>query len=249
VLIAATTDCFRQLPFQDAVQRIIDLEYTSVEIPIREGSQQVTPAQVAADLEAAITICHNPGRLHVVAYSLESLATGEEYFQQFEAICKMARATRVISVTVESGVLGTPFNEEVERLQQLVEIATTQGVLVSMCTKIGCLSEDPDTVTMLCNHVTGLGLTLDPSFYVHESGQGRNMDKVIKYVYHVRLRDTSESDMQVQIGQGDVDFSRLLTQLRLQGYQRALSVHIDDVSGSDQFGEMRKMRLLLESLL
>ena len=75
------------------------------------------------------------------------------------------------------------------------------------------------------------------------------MDKVIKYVYHVRLRDTSESDMQVQIGQGDVDFSRLLTQLRLQGYQRALSVHIDDASGSDQFGEMRKMRLLLESLL
>ena len=156
---------------------------------------------------------------------------------------------RTPSVTIDSGELGTPFNEEVERLRELVAIGSKQGVMVSMRSQIGCLSEDPDTVTVLCDNVEGLGLTLDPSHYIHGPNGGRDYDKLMKYVYHVRLRDSSEQEMQVQVGQGEIDYGRLTTQLGLVGYQRALSVHIMDMPGTDHVGEMRKMRLLLESLL
>ena len=120
MLIAATTECFKHLSFDEAVQRMSDLEFTCIEIAIHEESQQLTPAQVAEDLEKAIHLCHNPNRLHVVAYSVKSSTTGDEFYSQFDAICRLARATRVVSVTIDSGELGTPFNEEVERLRELV---------------------------------------------------------------------------------------------------------------------------------
>lgn len=249
MLIAATTECFKHLSFDEAVQRMSDLEFTCIEIAIHEESQQLTPAQVAEDLEKAIHLCHNPNRLHVVAYSVKSSTTGDECYSQFDAICRLARATRVVSVTIDSGELGTPFNEEVERLRELVAIGSKQGVMVSMRSQIGCLSEDPDTVAVLCDNVDGLGLTLDPSHYILGPHGGRDYDKLMKYVYHVRLRDSSEQEMQVQVGQGEIDYGRLTTQLGLVGYQRALSVHIMDMPGTDHVGEMRKMRLLLESLL
>jgi hypothetical protein len=46
-----------------------------------------------------------------------------------------------------------------------------------------------------------------------------------------------------------VEYGRLITQLAMAGYQRALSVHLHPLPDTDQDGEMRKIRLLLESLL
>jgi sugar phosphate isomerase/epimerase len=71
----------------------------------------------------------------------------------------------------------------------------------------------------------------------------------MKYVYHVRLRDTSRDRLQVRVGQGLVEYGRLVNQLRKVHYDRALSVDIAAMPGVDQPAELRKMRLLLESLL
>ena len=249
MLIATTTECFKHLSFDEAVQRISDLEFTCIEVAIHQDSQHLTPQQVADDLAAASFLCHNPNRLHVVAYSFQSSSSGDEFYRQFDAVCRLARSTRVVSVTVDSGELGTPFNEEVERLRKLVSIATQQGVKVGMRSQIGCLSEDPTTVAVLCDNVEGLGLTLDPSHYVHGPHGGRDIDELMKYVYHVQLRDSSKDEMQVPVGQGEIDYGRLVTQLNLVHYNRVLSVHIMDLPGTDHVGELRKMRLLLESLL
>ena len=71
----------------------------------------------------------------------------------------------------------------------------------------------------------------------------------MKYVYHVRLRDTSKDQLQVRVGQGEVEYGRLINQLNKVGYDRALCVDILPMADADQFAELRKMRLLLESLL
>jgi hypothetical protein len=57
--------------------------------------------------------------------------------------------------------------------------------------------------------------------------------------------------LQVRIGQGLIEYGKLVTQLAKVNYQRALCVQIVDLpdSGIDHMAEMRKMRLLLESLL
>lgn len=71
----------------------------------------------------------------------------------------------------------------------------------------------------------------------------------MKHVYHVRLRDTSKDQLQVRVGQGDVEYGRLINQLTKYQYNRALAVDITPMPEVDQMAELRKMRLLLESLL
>ena len=71
----------------------------------------------------------------------------------------------------------------------------------------------------------------------------------MKHVYHVRLRDTSKEELQVRIGQGQVEYGRLINQLNKVQYDRALCVDILPLPDLDQAAEMRKMRLLLESLI
>ena len=63
-----------------------------------------------------------------VSYSVQIDAQGDEHYRQFAACCKLAKATKVVTLTVPSAELGTPFNEEVEHLRRLVAIAKLEGV-------------------------------------------------------------------------------------------------------------------------
>ena len=71
----------------------------------------------------------------------------------------------------------------------------------------------------------------------------------MKHVCHVLLRDTTKDSLQVRVGQGLVEYGRLITQLQKYRYSRALCVDIAPMPDVDQHAELRKMRLLLESLL
>jgi sugar phosphate isomerase/epimerase len=249
VFVAASTECFSDLSLPETLERLADLEYTSVEISIREHGQHLRPSEIAQDVSRAVDICRNTRRLDVVAYNTDFSTTGQEYYDEFQAICRLAKATKVITVAVASGELGTPFNEEVERLRKLVAIATHEGVRVGIRSQLGRLSEDPDTVTVLCDNVEGLGLTLDPSHYLIDAHRTRGMDKLYKYVIHVHLRDSTKDKLQVRVGQGEVEYGRLIANLRKFNYSRALCVNVTEMPDVDHMAEMRKMRLLLESLL
>lgn len=249
MLVAASTECFPGLTLSRAIDTLIDLEYTSIEIDVHEGGNHLRPSDVVANLEASITACRNTHRAGIVSYSLEILAEGEEYYRQFAACCRLAKATKVVTLTVPSAELGTPFNQEVEHLQRIVTLAEADGVRVAMKSQIGRLSEDPDTVIVLCDNVKGLGVTLDPSHYLCHPGGPKNYDRLLKYTYHVHLRDSTRSKLQVRIGQGEIEYGRLATMLAKVNYDRALSVHIAEMPEVDHFAELRKMRLLLESLL
>jgi sugar phosphate isomerase/epimerase len=248
VFVAASTECFRDLSLERALERIADLEFTSVELAMFEDADQFKPSQIAADLTKAVETCRNTQRLDIVAFDVRTVP-GPEGYEHFAQICKLAKAVKVVTITVPSGELGTPFNEEVERLQKLVDIASLEGVRVGMKSQVGRLSEDLDTVTVLCDNVKGLGLTLDPSHYICGPHAGRPIDKIIKYVYHTQLRDTSKKALQVRVGQGEVEYGRLVTQLEKVKYKNALSVNITEMPDVDHAGELRKLRLLLESLL
>ena len=249
MFVAASTECFGDLPLQEAINRLTDLEFSAVEIAIDEDGDQLRPSEVQTHFDRAVTLCRDTHRLDLVAYTVNITATGDEYYRQFRTICRLAKATKVVTLTVPSGELGTPFNEEVERLRRLVDFAAMEGARVGLRSQIGRLSEDPDTTIVLCDNVKGLGVTLDPSHYLCGPHANRSLDKLMKYVYHVHLRDSTKEQLQVRIGQGEIEYGRLINQLRTANYQRALSVHLAELPDVDHLGEMRKMRLLLESLL
>jgi sugar phosphate isomerase/epimerase len=249
VFVSASTDCFPDLSFAAALDRIGGLEYTAVEIAMFEDREQFKPSYILANPEKSVELCRNTQRLDIVAFDTRIAATGEAHYEQFLAICRLAKAVKVVTITIPSAEVGTPFNEEVDHLRKLVDIATMQGVRVAMKSQIGRLSEDMDTVTVLCDNVKGLGLTLDPSVYIYGNAQGKPIDKLMKYTFSTQLRDTNKSAFQVRVGQGDVEYGRLISQLQKVKYNRALSVNISEVEGVDHSGELRKLRLLLESLL
>jgi len=250
VIVAASSACFSDLPLDSALARLVDLEYSSVEIMIHESGGHLKPSQVCADLDRAVQTCRQTHRLTPVAYSVDIEAPeGEEYYGQFAACCKLAKATKVVTLTVRAAELGTPFNAEVERLREMVRLAAAEGVLVGLYTEVGRMTQDPDTAVVLCDSVKGLGLTLDPSHYICGPHAGATFKQTMKYACHVRLRDTSRDEFHVRIGQGAVEYGRLVTQLSKFHYNRALCVDIGPLPGVDQYAELRKMRLLLESLL
>ncbi len=250
MFVAASTRCFTDLPLDAALQRLVDLEYTAVEIFLDESGSHLKPSEVAGNLERAVQICRSTQRLTPVAYSVEIKADSEtEYYAQFNACCRLAKATKVNTLAVRSEELGTPFNAEIERLQELVRLAAKEGVVVGLVTEAGRMSQDPATAVVFCNNVKGLALTLDPSHYVCGPHQGGPYEQVMEHVCHIRLRDTTRDQLQVRVGQGVIEYGRLITQLAKVRYNRALCVDVLPLDDVDQMAEMRKIRLLLESLL
>jgi sugar phosphate isomerase/epimerase len=248
VFVSASIECFPDMSPEDVLEVLADLEYTSLELPIKEGGQWLKPSDVHADLERSVRFCRDTHRLDIAALDIE-LAPGPAYYDHFTSCCKLAKAIKVVTLVIPSSELGTPFNEEIERLRKLVEIASLDSAVVGVKTQVGRMTQDPDTAVVLCDNVKGLRLTLDPSHYIAGPYRGGNIEKVMKYVQHVHLRDSTKDKLQVRVGQGEIDYGKLIQQLAKVGYDRALSVNMTPIEGFDHRAEMRKMRLLLESLL
>ncbi len=251
VFVAASTDCFPQLSLTEALQRMVDLEYSRAEIGLHEGSSQLRPSQVHADLDEAVKLCKGTHRLTIVAFNIELDGPEAETYAQFATCCKLAKALKVVQITVRASELGTPFNGEIERLRELVRIATLEGVVVGVKTEAGRMTQDPATAAVFCDNVKGLAITLDPSHYTFGPMAGVNYDNLFRYTSHVQLRDSNRHKLQTKVGQGEIEYGRIVTQLTKFRYNHALCVNIIDQNDPDidHQAEMRKIRLLLESLL
>ncbi len=249
MFVAAASRCFPEMPLDAALLQLVELEYTTVEIMLHETGGHVKPSAVLADMERTVAMCRQTHRLTPVALSVDIEAPEPDCYRQFAACCRLAKTVKVVTLTVRASELGTPFNAEVERLRTLAALAAKEGVRVGLLTEVGRMTENPDTAVVLCDNVKGLGLTLDPSHYTFGPHAGVNYEHVMKHVYHVRLRDTSKDQLQVRVGQGEIEYGRLVNQLNKVRYDRALCVDLQPIADVDQLTEMRKMRLLLESLL
>jgi sugar phosphate isomerase/epimerase len=173
--------------------------------------------------------------------------------KRFEAMCRLAKPLTVAVLTIAAGPLGTGFDDEVKRLTTLASYAMREGLVLALETHSRTLTADPAVAVALCQAVPGLGLTLDPSHYIQGPHRGCDFDVVYPYVQNVHLRDTGKGpgEFQVRIGQGEVEYGRIVNMLERHGYDRGLTVSLFDSheSGFDNEVEVRKLKLLLESLL
>ena len=141
---------------------------------------------------------------------------------------------------------------ELRRLAELVKVAEMEGIILSVETNGATLTADPLGAAELCRRTPGLSLTLDPSHY-HIGPHPANYDCLYTYVRHVRLRDTGNTaeQFQVRIGQGELEYGKIISQLDRFQYDRALTVDIRDVPDNPfpVEPEVRKLKYLLESLV
>ncbi|HBH52089.1 MAG TPA: sugar phosphate isomerase/epimerase [Planctomycetaceae bacterium] len=247
MLVAASSRCFSDLPIHQACFHIDDMGYDKVELWFSEASEHLRPSELLRESDRFSVRYREMTRLTPVSFCFED----EIPVADFRTVTRVAKQLRVPHITVPSATLGTPFNSEVDRLRELTRIGIEDGVVVSFKTRIGHLSEDPRTAVELCQAAPGLGITLDPSSYLCGPHHSTNFDPVYPYVFHAHLRDSTREKFQVPVGLGEIDYARLISQLERVNFSRTLGVEIlpelMDVTGRGV--EMRKVRLLLESLL
>ncbi len=247
MFVAASSRCFSDESFEVSCQKLTDLEYDKIEIWMDEDSDHLKPSEVVQSPEEFQSRFRDMTRLTPIAFCLENDISPD----QFQVLCKTAKQMRIAQITIPSSSLGTPFNSEIDRLKTLLEIASRDGICLSIKTKTGQLSEDPRTATELCQSVKGLGITLDPSYYTCGPHSSTSYDLIFPYVCHVHLRDSTSDQIQVPVGLGEIDYSRLVSQLERENYKQFLSVEVLPafLNGIDRSLELRKLRMLLETVV
>ena len=95
MFVAASTNCFHDLPFEDCIEKIVDLEFSAIEISIEEHGNHLKPSNVVESLNDAVAYCKSTRRLNVIGYNLEIDAEGDEYLKIFDECCKLSRCGTV----------------------------------------------------------------------------------------------------------------------------------------------------------
>lgn len=247
MFVSLSTRCFSDLKFEAACLQAVELEFDKLEIWMDEQSEHLKPSEVAADPERFFARYRETTRMTPVGFCVQHDVPSAT----LAAISKTAKMMRITQITIPSSPLGTPFNTEVDRLREFVGMTSADGIRLSIKTEHGHLSEDPHTAVELCQAVRGLGITLDPSAYMCGPHAGRSFDQVFPYVYHTHLRDSTAQAMQVQVGLGELDYTRMINLLRRYNYNRALSIEILPLPETinERLLELRKLRMLLDTLL
>jgi sugar phosphate isomerase/epimerase len=232
---------------------MLELEFHKVELAVHEDGPHLRPSEVAENLDAAIARVRQGPGLSISALDARFGGDAEARARQFAAVCRLAKGLMVSVITIPASPLGTPVEEEAKRLRALVEQAGRDGLVLALETHSETLTSSPATAVALCQAVPGLALTLDPSHYINGPHQDGPFDEVLPYVQNVHFRDTGRKpgEFQVRVGQGLVEYGRIVNQLERFGYQRSLTVSILDRPDApfDVELEVRKLKLLLESLL
>jgi sugar phosphate isomerase/epimerase len=254
VFVACSTLCFGKYPLERALQIIGELEFSKVDVAVHERGIQLRPSEVAADVGRAAQRLRMGSSLSAAAFSVEIDAPqDEEFHRQLRAVCRLARLTTVPVVSMPAASSGSGVDAEAERLAGLVHLAEAEGVLLTIETRTGTLAEMPAVALDLCQRVPGLGIALDPSHYIAGPNQGKSYDVLFPHVRHVRLRDTGrgQDQFQVRVGQGEIEYGRIVTHLSRYHYDRLLSVDIRDIPDAPfaMEPEVRKLKYLLESLV
>lgn len=257
MFVACSTLCYARLPFDQATRRIADLEFDRVELVFGADTEhhELKPSWVAAHRDEALQVIRTTSAVTPSSFEIRFDSTDPDaQRQQFEALCWIAKAMMVGVVSIEPFAQGTAgLDAETRRAREFLAIASRYGVTLALTTSSASCLADPTAAVNFCKSIPGISLSLDPSHYINGPFQSASFDEVFPHVQNCRLRDTTRKPggFQVKIGQGEVEYTRVVTQLQRFGYRRGLVVAIEDLAESDfpTEVEVRKLKLVLESLL
>lgn len=236
--VSCSTLAFARLSLDDCLRTIRELHFAKVDLAIRQAGPHLTPAEVAKDVTKTVAKLKAATVAYAAIYCGEYDLALDPNAVHFRAVCRLSRLLAVPTITVRT--------HDIPTLQMLDRCCAAEGLLLAVETDHG----EPTTYHDLIKAVPGVKLTLDPSHLIANLSA---MESLMKHVVHVRLRDTAKSgdQFQVCVGQGDIDFGKIVGHLERLGYDRALTVDIRDVADGAMAvdAEVRKLKYLLESLI
>jgi sugar phosphate isomerase/epimerase len=253
VYVACSTLCFTRLSLEDALQTIREMHFAKADLAVHAAGPHLTPAELLTD-NGRVAQRLKAANLPLAAIHLDTgSAAADDARAQLRAAACLARVSTTPLLTVSAAAAGSDFDAEVARLRDWVRITEAEGVILTVETNASTVTADPLGAIELCRRVPGLGITLDPTHY-HVGPHGmQDYDAVFPFVRHVRLRDSGSAadQFQVRVGQGEIEYGRIISQLERCRYDRCLSVDIRDIPDGPfpVEPEIRKLKYLLESLV
>ncbi|QDU60907.1 hypothetical protein Pan216_17600 [Planctomycetes bacterium Pan216] len=251
--VACSTLCFTDEPLEQALRHIAGMEFGRVELVIADHGPHLNIDEVMSDSAAVIRKIRQGPQINVCAVTTRIDPMASDLGERIDEVAHLAKQLQSPVVSVEAAATGTPIEQEVERLTALEKICSRHGTLLAVNNTIGTLTELPEVAIELCNRVQGLGVCLDPGYYISGPHQGKDYEEIFPFVRHVQLRDSGRGrdQLQIKVGRGEVEYGRLISALHRYRYRGALCVKIekDLAEGLDIEIEVRKLRLVLESLV
>ena len=227
------------------------MHFPKADLAVHADGPHLTPAEVLSDPGRAAQRL-KAANLPLAAFHVV-IGPDADVRAELRAVCRLARVLTVPVVTVPAAPLGADLDAETRRLADWVRVAEGEGVILSVETHSATVTADPAGAVELCRRVPGLGLTLDPTHYLMAPHGELSFDHAYPYIRHVRLRDSGRTpeQFQVRVGQGELEYGRVMTQLERVRYKRALTVDIRDVPDNPfpVEPEVRKLKYLLDSLI
>lgn len=253
MFVACSTLCFGKLPLTAAIARAREFRFQKLDLAVHAGGPHLTPAEVAADVSRVAQGLRAFGAAFSAVHLVPDEGDAETTRVQVKAVARLARVLAAPVVTVRAAPLGSDLDADARRLADWNRLAVAEGVILSVETNRDTLTADPRGAAELCRRVPGLGVTLDPSHYLAGPHGTDAVESLYPHVQHVRLRDTGKAQdaFQVRIGQGAIDYGRIVTNLERVGYNRCFTVDVRDCP-EPSFAvepEVRTLKYLLESLL
>jgi sugar phosphate isomerase/epimerase len=251
VYVACSSLCFSRYPLAHALYAISELNFHKVDLALHEAGPHLKPSEVLADVNRAAQVLRKANVAFAAFHVRIDAPDGERFKDTLRAVCRLGRILAAPLVNIPAAPADADLGAEVTRLTGLTRIAETEGVMLTVETHGTTLTNDPARAAELCRQVPGLGITLDPSHYLVGAHPAADYDELFPHVRHVRLRDTAPDRLQVRVGQGQVEYGRIVSQLARSRYDRALSVDIHDQPepGYPMEPEVRKLKFLLESMV
>lgn len=249
MFVAASTNCFPDVPISKSLQKLAELDFRAAEIVVGYKPCNLNPEWISQDPQGVLRLCMSQRQVTPFALFMDIPVDDPQYYVVFERCVRLCQALKAVTLIVKSSPTGSPYNEEFERLRKMTRYGLGAGVVVSLLTERDTISGSVDSLMSLCKGSPELTVALDPSHFIYGYKKPINYDAIIPKVSHVRLRDTTDKEFQVQIGQGALEFSKLVGQLHKSGYRRALCIDLATLPNTNPESELRKMRLLVESNL
>ena len=138
-----------------------------------------------------------------------------------------------------------------EALNEFVEIAQKADITFMVEPHVKSSFESPESALWLVKQVKGMGIVLDYSHFICQGYTQSEVDILIPYTRHVHLRQAKNGLLQTKLEDGTINFSLVLDNLRIAGFDGYLSVeyvHQDFIGATnvDVLTETVKMRDFLK---
>lgn len=253
MFVACSSMCFGRMTLEQALYAMGELRFAKVDLAIRETGGHLKPSEVHADLNRVVQIL----RVSAMTFSAfhvdfgPSAVAEDVQRDRLKSVCRLARNVAVPVVSLAAAPLGSDLDDETRRLTAFTRIAESEGLILAVETRGETVTGDPLGAAELCRRIPGMGLTLDPSHYTVGPHAKADYDMLFPLVRHVRLRDSGREQFSTRIGQGEIDYGRIVGHLDRVRYTRALSVdiHDDPLPDFPVDVEARKLKYLLESMV